>query len=105
MVDFEEIKRETKTKIKGPYKTGVAVKDYREKWWISEKAEEMTRKKTIYPHIRLADLPDGKCPIGQTFSHCIVCDFTDKISVCCHPVRINEEIAAGRARPFVHIFE
>jgi hypothetical protein len=102
MVELEEIEKMYED-IKNPkksFKTGIAVQEFRKDWWVSEKAAEIERSKTVYPHISLKKLPGGKCPIGNGFSSCITCDFTDKIGVCCYPVDIQEEITAGRARPY-----
>ena len=97
-MDFKELTKQTP---KEAFKTAKEAQEQSETWWVSERAAEMERKKTVYPHIKLSNLPDGKCPIGKPFKHCIDCDFTDKIGVCCHPVNIQEEITAGRARPYM----
>ena len=65
------------------------------------KADDIAHAKEPVARSYLSD--DGfVCPIGQRFTHCIDCLFTDKVGTCCWPVYINAEIKAGRAMPYIH---
>lgn len=70
--------------------------------FISDKAEARAAAKKQYTATRLADLEC--CPIDQPFTHCMVCTFTSQVGFCFHPVDIQTEIEAGRARPMVHSY-
>ena len=98
-MDFDEIVDAAKTKKS--FSTAHDIQEFKKDWWVSERAAETNRNKAVYPHIKFDKLPGGKCPIGSGFNHCIHCDFTDKVGVCCHPVNIQLEITEGRARPYV----
>jgi hypothetical protein len=67
-------------------------------------AEDTANAKPTVAHSYLSD--EGfVCPIGQRFTHCISCDFTDIVGQCAWPVDINKEIAEGRARPCAHEYD
>ena len=65
--------------------------------------DEIAATKNEYTHTRTEDLTDG-CPIGNHGipDACFDCGYTDRVGFCVHPVDIDTEIRAGRAKPMNH---
>jgi hypothetical protein len=69
----------------------------------SQTATEMAAARKVYPY-KAFDDPSIDCPydqIGEGRLGCPTCNYTDKIGICYYPVKIEDEIAAGRARPTI----
>lgn len=66
-------------------------------------SDEIAATKNEYTHTRTEDLTDG-CPIGNHGipDACFDCTYTDRVGYCVHPVDIDTEIKAGRAKPMYH---
>lgn len=88
-----------KEQVREVIKTGEQIKHDKDTFSRSESAEEMAKRKKQYTHTKTEDLENG-CPIGRLISSgCFDCDYTDIIGYCVYPVKINVEIAEGRALP------